>query len=226
VTEWRGFVINLERRPDRLSAFNANVGEALKGMVDIQPRKAVDGAALVFDEELRTRINPWNFKHMSEPMLRGYVGNALSLLSIFESVALMKDRFVFVFEDDARLINQRVVGVLRDMCDHIPNADLIWLNDYDRSSTKAERIANRLKLACAPMLPWTTKRWSAQTERTTEAFVTSPRFAARFAGAFERNLGACDEHIRTFVSQQSDIVCLCISPPIFTQADRSDSDVR
>jgi GR25 family glycosyltransferase involved in LPS biosynthesis len=221
-----GFVISLERRPDRLRAFTADVGEALKGFVEIRARRAVDGSTLVFDDELRARINPWNFEHMSEKMLRGYMGNALSLLSIFKTAALMRERFIFVFEDDARLINPRLVRVLRSLCDNLPHADLVWLNDYDRSSTKAERIVNRFKIACAPLLPWTTKRWSAETEKTTEAFMISPRFATHFAQAFERNLGACDEHIRAFVSQQSDVLSLCVSPPIFIQADRSDSDVR
>jgi hypothetical protein len=159
-------------------------------------------------------------------MLRGYMGNALSLLSVFENIALMHDRYVFVFEDDARIINNRVVDVLTRFCRRLPDADLIWLNDYDRSSTKAERISNRLKLACAPMSPWSIKRWAAQTERTTEAFMVTPRFAARFALEFKHNLGACDEHIRHFVSRSPDIVSLWLSPPIFTQADRSDSDVR
>jgi hypothetical protein len=69
-----GFVISLERRPDRLSAFSTNVAVQLRHIVDIQPRKAVDGSILVFDDELRARVNPWNFKHMSEPYAAGVYG--------------------------------------------------------------------------------------------------------------------------------------------------------
>jgi hypothetical protein len=163
---------------------------------------------------------------MSEKMLRGYMGNALSLLDVFQTAARMRDQFVFVFEDDARIIDRRLVRLLRKLCDDVPRCDLIWLNDYDRGSTKWERIINRAKLGCVPLLPFlTVKRWSAETEKTTEAFMVAPRFAARFAKAFEQNLGACDEHIRHFVAQ-SDAECYCISPPMFTQADRADSDVR
>jgi hypothetical protein len=40
--------------------FEASVTTALRGLVAIRPQKAVDGSTLVFDDELRARINPIN----------------------------------------------------------------------------------------------------------------------------------------------------------------------
>jgi GR25 family glycosyltransferase involved in LPS biosynthesis len=138
-----GYVINLPHRTDRLAAFIANA-QKLGSDVVIEPFAAVNGATLVLDDALRHRVNPWNFEHLNERRLRGMLGCALSHLTLWERIATTKDEMVFIFEDDARLIDPDSAHLIMTALSKIPpDADLIWLNDYDR--LQQSHLSSRLK---------------------------------------------------------------------------------
>lgn len=226
-TRRKGFVISLDRRPDRLAEFKYKTWSALKSIVEIHRQSAIDGASLEFDAALRARVNPWNFQHCAERKWRGIVGTAMSHLVLFERIGQMTDDLVFVFEDDARIINLDLLPLLSKVSAEPPEgADLIWLNDYHRGSTRFERIKEKARIHFASLLSPRFIRWQANTEKTTEAYMISPRLARVLVGTLTNDLGAIDEHMRAVASQPRGLFSYYVSPPIFTQADRADTDAQ
>ena len=97
---YNGFLINLDRRKDRLE----NANDILeKTGINIERISAVDGAEIKITDSLKSRIHPWNLnkRNISNPKkLGGILGCCLSHLEIWEKISKMSDDYVFVFEDD------------------------------------------------------------------------------------------------------------------------------
>ena len=227
MSKHRGFVISLAHRPDRLATFRTAKSPLFK-TIDISVFRAIDGRMLEFTPELVGRIHPWNIEHLSDAKLRGIVGCAMSHIDVWNQIAKMPDNdLVAVFEDDAFPKHASVATAIAKVLATAPDdADLIWLTAWDRSSTRATRIANRIKLAAAPVAFISFTRWAAVTEKTTEAYLIRPRFAAILSAAISTNMGAIDEHMRGFCAAHPNFTCLSVSPPLFTQRDRSDTDIQ
>ena len=97
---YNGFLINLDRREDRLQQANEVID---KTGIHIERVSAIDGAELEITDQLKARINPWNLnkRNISNPKkLGGILGCCLSHLSVWEKISRMTDEYVFVFEDD------------------------------------------------------------------------------------------------------------------------------
>jgi len=215
----------------------------------IEPFTAVSGMELVFDEALNSRIHPWNFEHLSERRLRGVIGCALSHLAVWEQIATQKQGMILIFEDDARCIDpdsaHRILAALNNVP---PDADLVWLNDYDRLQEK--RLSFRLKRRLLHQMDklWGTtwfrqtasrlpiklslvtgrirfQRWEPTAEKTAEAYLISPSYAKRLHEHIRNNIGAIDEHMRGYVAECGGNVYE-IKPPLFTQANRADTDIQ
>ncbi|CAN5631117.1 hypothetical protein BH10ACT1_BH10ACT1_34420 [soil metagenome] len=129
-------VINLDRRPDRLAAFDRRLQAA--GAHDLVERcrrfAAIDGEALELTDELAHlfRGNDHGFR-------RGVIGCALSHLGLWEEAAAADRPFV-VFEDDAVPLpgfTERISGVLAELAsldDDGSAPDLILLGRSRRGS--------------------------------------------------------------------------------------------
>lgn len=223
-----GLVISLQRRPERLQEFRER-NSALTPKIDFQHLEAVDGKTLDLTGSLRQRVHPWNFENLDEPMLRGVVGCALSHLAAWERIAKVDAPFALVFEDDAAPLFRQIDLAFQRLCVNLPQTfDVIWLSDWDRSPYHPlKRVQNSVCRTWkrAVMNPKAIA-WHPATEKTAEAYVISPAGARRLADFFRDNLGAADEHMRQFAATDPTARFFEASPPLFGQADRSNSDIR
>jgi hypothetical protein len=218
------FCISLLKRPERLAAFNAHADETgLSRLFDLDPFPAFDGSQLVLDHELRSRIAPWNLEHMTEGRLRGNLGCTLSHLEIWRRIANMNERLVAVFEDDARAIAPAVF-VRQAVMNAPKDADFIWLNDYNYGLRCGLRFRLRRRLGSfAPPVRRVRFGLMPDVLTTTEAYLISPSFASKIEPAIRANLGAIDRHVQIYVKNNG-TRAYQVEPPLFSQADRSQSD--
>lgn len=243
-----GYVINLPHRTDRLAHFQSDA-QKLGAEIVIEPFAAINGAALVLDDTFKSRIHPWNLTHMADRQLRGVMGCALSHLTLWERIAHLQEGMVLIFEDDARLIDPDSAHLICSVLQSAPpDADLIWLNDYDRLRwhRRSSRLQRRLLELLDRVMGSTHlsdaikrlptylhlvggrvnfRRWQPIAEKTTEAYLISPAFAQKLYDSISHNLGAIDEHMRGYVAQWGGNVYE-IHPPLFTQANRADTDIQ
>jgi GR25 family glycosyltransferase involved in LPS biosynthesis len=93
-------VVNLERRPDRLAAFTAELEERAGTDMARRCRRfpAIDGAALQLTDAVRDQFRGNDFGYR-----RGVIGCALSHLGLWREVAAADAAACLVFEDDAEL---------------------------------------------------------------------------------------------------------------------------
>ena len=89
------YVINLDRRPDRLAEFIERSG--LRQNIDFHRFAAVDGSKLQYSQELHDLFIPNTFK--SNP---GMMGCNLSHMKLWQHIAQTKNELHFILEDDAR----------------------------------------------------------------------------------------------------------------------------
>ena len=237
-----GFVINLERRPDRLTALQENLS-GTDGLT-LSICKAIDGRTLYLDDDLLRRIDPWNFSHLSQVKLRSVVACALSHVACWKLIKSSGHQWHLVLEDDARLINPSFSARLVTLPSLIPpDAEIVWLNEYEappignrlyrglkhlglRSRRfrhgALEKLSNELG---ADLIPVKFKRWRPLREKSTEAYLITPRFATKLTEAIENHLGAIDEHMRGTIARL-DSTAYELSYPLFRQADTTDTDIQ
>jgi hypothetical protein len=235
----RAYVISLPRRAERLARFLSHVDAmGLSTLIQFEPFSAVDGSRLAMDDELKGRIDPWNFEHVNQERLRGIIGCALSHLEVWRRVSMSNEK-VFVFEDDARLIDLELLSLVGQLFERMPNnTDLIWLNDYDMWHRGGARHRARERLRSlssglvgpaitAQLLRPRRVHFSKSPDRltTAEAYLISPAFAGQLHKGIGNNLGAVDRKMSQFVAAHQ---CRAyqVHPPLFTQADRTDSDTE
>ncbi|MEJ7846428.1 MAG: glycosyltransferase family 25 protein, partial [Acidimicrobiales bacterium] len=119
-------VINLDRRPDRLSTFRRRLHDAAGPALADRCRRfpAVDGSLVELTEEL-THL----FRGNDHGFRRSVVGCALSHLGLWEEAAAGDQLFV-VFEDDAEpapALGERLEQVLAAMSANDPSPGLVFL---------------------------------------------------------------------------------------------------
>jgi acetyltransferase-like isoleucine patch superfamily enzyme/GR25 family glycosyltransferase involved in LPS biosynthesis/tetratricopeptide (TPR) repeat protein len=137
-------VINLDRRPDRWESFSLRM-EAAAGR-DFLHRcsrfSGIDGTELVESPELRTLFRDNDFA-----LRRGFVGCALSHISVWRSVAERdEDALELVLEDDVRpcmRFDLRLAGVLDELRAGHPGFDVAFLG-CSRARPETDPAGGRL----------------------------------------------------------------------------------
>lgn len=223
----RAYVVSLARRPERLAAFLAHFAETgLQRCIDAEPFVAYDGRQLDIDS-LRPRISPWNLSHLDDARLRSIVGCGLSHLEVWRLISRQSEP-VIVFEDDARLapgIDSSLVATALESLPH--DADCVWLNDYNYGARAGFSFRIRRKLlGLAGVGPRHRRvRFGLMPDvlTTAEAYVITPSYGQQLVKAMENDIGAVDRHIQLF-NRKAQGKVYQTEPPLFGQADRSDSD--
>ena len=207
----KAFVINLERRKDRLESFNKEIGN----LFDLTIEKAVDYKELRLTQKLKKRINSWNFTYVPHKVLN-LVGACLSHLSVWRKISKMKIPYAFVFEDDcAFMYNIDFLKTFNNL--KLPNEfGIIWLNDkisdvplntkYPDENPKITEVTDMVLF-------------------TAESYIITPFFASQLINAIENDLGAVDAHMFGYMKKTKGTV-FKITPPIFCQKNRNDTDIQ
>ena len=236
------YVINLERRPDRLSALRKHLQHVVGWNLVVT--KAIDGRDLDIDGELLRRIDTWNIENLAPNKLRSVVACALSHIQCWKEIEQHDGHWYLVLEDDARLINSRFAGRLRGLIARIPeDADIIWLNEYEArpKGGRSFRVLNKLRIKMkqvvqhlleqisnllgVDVVPVVFRRWRPLREKTAESYLIKPCFASELIAAIDKHLGAVDEHMRGAIIDL-DAKAYQLGHPLFRQADSSDTDIQ
>ncbi len=210
----KGYLINLEKRQDRLKNFIENIETYLQD-IQIEKINAVDGSILDLNNvDLKKNINPWNFKNLKEKTLRGVIGCCLSHLNCYKKIIESNDKYAIIFEDDCVFIKNKETNA-NNFLKNLPipeNFGIIWLNDWD-NSIDANFINEYYYLVNGGA-------------KTTEAYIVSKEFAKILYDENITNIGAIDAHISQVYSRHPEYPCFNIKSNIFTQLDRRDSNIR
>ena len=110
----------------------------------------------------------------------------------------------------------------------LPNdAEMVWLNDYSYGA-RAD-LGGRLRTKLAQLTGADIRSgkvsFGARPDvlTTAEAYAITPAYARRLISEIENNIGAIDRHMQLVNSRPRSKVYQT-EPPLFGQADRSDSD--
>ena len=225
----RAYVVSLARRPERLAAFQAHFADTgLSRCIDVQPFVAYDGSQLDI-ESLKPRISAWNLSNLNEGRLRSIVGCALSHLEVWRRIGEQTEPMI-VFEDDARLARGVDESLVASALNSLPpDAELVWLNDYNYAARADTGVGSRLRKKFAQLTGSdarpgkVTFRSMPDVLTTAEAYAITPAYGRRLVSAIENDIGAIDRHLQ-LVNNRSQSKVYQTDPPLFGQADRSDSD--
>ena len=202
------FVINLERRQDRFEQFKNTFNK-----IEITREPAVDCNELKMTPGLKKRINEWNFKYVPHKV-KNLTACCLSHLNVWRKISKL-DEPAFVFEDDCTFINESVKEHFQEYFDSLilpKDFGIIWFNGniQDKPGKHIE-------------LPFQIKE--NKECNTTESYLLSPSFAKELIFAIEKDLGAVDNHMGTYIGKTQN-KSFKVFPPFFCQFDRKDTDIQ
>ena len=204
------FVINLDRRKDRLERFTKTFG---KHFDEIIREPAVDSLTLRITPELKKRINPWDIQYAG-PKLKNLTATCLSHLNVWKKIRKLKEP-VFVFEDDCAFINEMVEQNFTSFFTSLqlpPTFGIIWFNGTVHD-TPGKPID----------LPFVVKEYNS--DNTAEGYFITPSFANELIYAIENDLGAVDNHMELY-TKKTNGKSYRVFPPFFCQFDRRDTDIQ
>jgi len=225
----RAYVVSLAKRPERLAAFQEHLAETgLQACIDVEPFVGVDGSQLDL-ESLKPRIAPWNLEHMTEGRLRGNLGCTLSHVELWRRVG-EQTQPILILEDDARLSAGVDAQMVASALKSLPtDADFVYLNDYNYGVRAGIKARVRRKITHLSGIEMRARRvtFAAMPDvlATTEAYVVSPAYGRRLSTTIGNELGAVDRQVQLFNGRAQGKVYQA-EPPLFGQADRSNSDTR
>jgi GR25 family glycosyltransferase involved in LPS biosynthesis len=204
------FVINLDRRQDRLERFTKTFGKYF----EIIKESAVDNKELKITQSLKARINEWNFKYIPHKV-KNITACCLSHINVWKKISKMNEPYVFVFEDDCTFINEMVETNFNTYFSSLvfpKDFGIIWMqgNIQDKPGTPTQ-------------LPFTIKNFTD--DNTAESYIITPSFAKELVYEIENNLGAVDRHMSDYTRKVNN-VSFKVFPPFFCQFDRRDTDIQ
>jgi GR25 family glycosyltransferase involved in LPS biosynthesis len=244
----RALVINLDHRTDRLSTFQTIVADRAPWL-PITRLSATLGKDLRIDDAFLERVIAKYRAPALAEWMRGNFGCTLSHVSAWRAIASCSDAYTVVFEDDAAFVHDAAPSLLKRALNALPaGADFVFLNDYNRPDWRAslrsrvrgitehafgaraarlaDRAFNEIEFSAARFTGVDFREWEPSRLKTMEAYVMSPAVAAAAADFVEKNLGASDIQFQAFAASRQDFRYYELVPPLFTQQNRGDSDIR
>jgi hypothetical protein len=206
----RCFVINLNRRPDRLDRFVKEFGAHF----EINRCAAIDADDIVITPQLRSRCNDWAFIHAPD-RVKKILGCCLSHMWLWKHIGSLSDPYVFVFEDDCAFINDDVHDNFTRYFDSLqlpPDFGILWLNGTIEDSPGTP-VTGDFELK------------EYQLHNTTEAYVVTPSYALELYSYVETQMGAVDIFMERY-TRSTPGRSFRIFPPFFCQSDRQDTDIQ
>jgi glycosyl transferase family 25 len=211
----KGYLINLKKRVDRLERFQNELGNALPD-INIEVVEATDGSLLdLTDVTLRSDVNEWNFKHLSEKQLRGVIGCCLSHLKCYELIGNNDDKYAIIFEDDCWFKSEKHKKMANDFIKqlNIPEKfGIIFLNKWSYKVKRVNRVDKDYDLITGPP--------------TTEGYIISKEYAKILYDANIHNIGEIDTHMGKLISKYPEYPTYQLVDELFIQYDRKDSNIR
>jgi GR25 family glycosyltransferase involved in LPS biosynthesis len=135
-----------------------------------------------------------------------------------------------ILEDDARLSAGVDAQMVASALKSLPtDADFVYLNDYNYGVRAGIEARLRRKITHLSGIEVRARRvtFAAMPDvlATTEAYVVSPAYGRRLSTTIGNELGAVDRQVQLFNGRGQGKVYQA-EPPLFGQADRSNSDTR
>lgn len=206
----KGFVINLDIRPDRYEKIQLEFKQFFPSL-QYERVSAINGHTIHFDSSLSQKINEWNFKYLSKYTLEGVVGCCLSHLKVWKKIidiAHDDDHTLYwVWEDDACIF----LNILDNIaCTPIPlNMQFVWFS-------YVPIIKNNSFM-----------EWKSHPHPiTTECYALTKECAKNLYSFIENNIGAIDSHMWGYFKSIDFKNAYIYCPSIVKQRDIKDSDIR
>ncbi len=211
----KGYLINLERRPDRLLRFNS---EPFVIDFDIEVVPAVDGQEVVVDH---SRIEQHFFRKLSEEKTKRVYACCLSHIKVLEKIysdylSTNDNTPVVVFEDDCILMVD-YTDFKRAWKDLVinDNINFVWLGSSNLYPKKLQIGSYRES---------SIKVLQSSTDFTAESYMIRPSYAKVLYDSMVNNIGSSDGIMLQFLEKNFQNYCLNF--PLFCQRDRSDTDIQ
>jgi GR25 family glycosyltransferase involved in LPS biosynthesis len=205
------YVINLKRRPDRLTRFLENVGNFLPNF-DLQIIEAIDGETLNPYEE-RDNISEWNFRNLSEKKLKAVIACCKSHLMAYKYFLNENFSHALIFEDDAH-----------------PNVPPETLQDEIESINLPENfgIIYLNKFTMQKISPKTQELIRIKSGTTAESYIISKEFAEVAYDNISKQMGALDRHLNLLIegNEATHFTFYETKKQLFYQYNRRDTDIQ
>jgi GR25 family glycosyltransferase involved in LPS biosynthesis len=204
----KGFVINLDIRKDRLERVKNEFKETY---IDIERVPAIFHGDINV-EQLKNRINVWNFKYLPPQKIPKVVCSSLSHQQAWKRIIKINQPS-FVFEDDVAFISEKAKEIFNKTNFNILNFDLIWLNN---KVTDVPGMKHENDFTVIPF---------DNSFKTGESYIISPSFAKVLLKNLENDLGAVDAHMNNYIKEHP-VKCFQLKTPFFCQYDRQDTNIQ
>lgn len=132
------YLMNLERRPDRLNDFMVNYNNTDLKKIQLTRMHAVDGSKLDLKSipltdmsklELK-QLETTGFRYKHYQLTRGAIGCYLSHVKIWENMLKNNQDIILIFEDDARPPPNIMFAINKIMLDIPKDWDIVLLGKY------------------------------------------------------------------------------------------------
>ena len=132
------YLMNLERRPDRLNNFLSNYNNSDMKDIPITKFNAIDGSKLNISTVPLTnlaqlemkQLETTGFRYKHYQLTKGAIGCYLSHVKIWENIIKTKQDKVLIFEDDARIPPNMLHAMNKIMKDIPEDWDIVLLGKY------------------------------------------------------------------------------------------------
>lgn len=211
----KGYVINLKKRPDRLTRFNTEVSQFLPD-INIETVEAIDGSILnPQDKFLLKNVNEWNFKHLPEKQLRGVIGCCMSHLKCLNKIMNSSENYAIIFEDDCVFRSEKHKKIANEFIKNMKIPEkfgIIYLNEYAKLTTKKSDFNDYEQIISGL--------------QTAEAYIISREYAKIVYTNNIKNIGAIDAHMAEMIPKYPEYPHFTLKDNLFIQYDRRDSNIR
>ena len=208
----KGYVINLEKRPDRLQRFKDQIAASLPD-IDISVVEAIDGTLLDLEQPFfKKYVNRWNYDNLSEKTLRGVIGCCLSHLQCYDLISKSDDEYSIIFEDDCAFRTEGKKKMAQTVINNLQIPEkfgIIFLNKW--YSKKVQRVGQLNRIEGAP---------------TAEAYIISREYASILYRENINNIGAIDAHMGQLINRYPNHPSFQLIDELFIQHNRKDTNIQ